>query len=307
MQRIEFRAMGCQMSAAVLADDDTAAHALVEVPHWFEGWEQTLSRFRVNSELNQMNRTAGQWHDASDTLWQVVCEAVNGARASEGLVTPLMLDALEAAGYNRSFDVIQTQFATMTIGRVAVPDWRDIELDSVHKRIKSRRGARIDLGGVAKGWAADLAASRLSTHGTALVDAGGDIAIRGDVPLTVGITNPLQPDETISLLAVSDGGLATSGRDYRRWTVRGQTMHHIIDPRTGMPAQTDVLTASVIAPTTAEAEIAAKVALILGSADGLCWIEERPALAALLVLQDGTPVQSTQFEKYIWQGNAAAA
>ena len=96
-------------------------------------------------------------------------------------------------------------------------------------------------------------------------------------------------------------GVATSGRDRRRWQQDGVWRHHIIDPRTGMPAETDVLSATVIAPDLIWAEIAAKTAFILGSQAGLAWIEERPALAAVLVLEDGRGLFSTRMEGYLWK------
>ena len=95
------------------------------------------------------------------------------------------------------------------------------------------------------------------------------------------------------------GAVATSGRDYRRWQKGGVAQHHIIDPRTGQPAQTDVLTATIIAADGPTAEVAAKVALILGSHAGMAWLEERPTLAGLLVLEDGRVLQSHRMDIYL--------
>ena len=100
---------------------------------------------------------------------------------------------------------------------------------------------------------------------------------------------------------VGSGGVATSGRDYRRWTRNGTWQHHILDPRTGRPAQSDVLSATVIAPTAYEADVAAKTALILGSRDGLEWIEAHPALAGLLVTDEGQVIRSQRLNDYLWR------
>jgi thiamine biosynthesis lipoprotein len=163
---------------------------------------------------------------------------------------------------------------------------------------------RLDFGGMAKGWAADQAARRLSSVAPALVDAGGDIAVSDAMASgeawPIAIADPFKADADLDLLMVNRGGVATSGRDYRRWQREGKWLHHIIDPRTGAPAETDVLTATVIGPTTAEAEVAAKVALILGSQTGMQWIEARPELAGLLVLENGQVVRSRRLDKYMW-------
>jgi thiamine biosynthesis lipoprotein len=100
------------------------------------------------------------------------------------------------------------------------------------------------------------------------------------------------PDDELDLLMIARGAVATSGRDYRHWRRGGVEQHHIIDPRTGQPAQTDILTATITGPNGPAVEMAAKVALILGSRAGLGWLDARPALAGLLVLQDGQIVRS---------------
>lgn len=136
------------------------------------------------------------------------------------------------------------------------------------------------------------------------MDAGGDIALSdarmNDEAWTIGVADPFNPDSDLELLMVHRGGVATSGRDYRKWQRDGKWQHHIIDPRTGAPAETDVLSATVIAPTTQDAEVAAKVALILGSRTGLEWIEARENLAGLLVLEDGRVIHSSRLDKYFW-------
>ncbi len=99
---------------------------------------------------------------------------------------------------------------------------------------------------------------------------------------------------------IARGGVATSGRDYRRWQRDGAWQHHILDPRTGQPAATDVLSATVIAPTAREAEAAAKAALILGSREGLEWLETHPAFAGLLILEDSRMRYSHRLYKYLW-------
>jgi thiamine biosynthesis lipoprotein len=305
MQERSFRAMGCQMLALVDSDDPRAGEQLAAAPGWFEEWEQQLSRFRPDSDLSRLNAAAGKPTAVPPALWSVIGLAIQAAQQSEGLVRPTLLGALEAAGYNRSFEQIgQAGAAPAVLAKPAQPaDWRTILRDPRSHTVTLPAGLRLDLGGVAKGWAADQAAQRLAAAGPALVDAGGDIAVSGPMadgsPWPIAIANPLAPDESLGTLLLVRGAVATSGRDYRNWRRDGAEQHHIIDPRTGQPAQTDVLAATVVAPDGPTAEVAAKVALILGSRAGLAWLDTRPTLAGLLVLADGQVRHSRRIDAYL--------
>ncbi|MGB0383549.1 MAG: FAD:protein FMN transferase [Ardenticatenaceae bacterium] len=301
MQRIEFRAMGCQMLAVLDNDSLEAAEQLAQLPDWFEIWEQSLSRFRPDSELSRLNRQAGEPVAVSEVMWQVAQEAIDAAHYSQGLVVPTLLDALEAAGYDRSFDEMGT-FCPKQASPMANNSWQQIKFDFKCRTITLPTGSGLDLGGIAKGWAAHQAAHYLSRWGGTLVDAGGDIAISGPMSnqqaWPIGICDPFgrQPEP---LLLLDEGGIATSGRDYRRWQQDGKWQHHIIDPRTGEPAQTDLLSATVVAPTVEEAEVAAKMVLILGSQKGLEWLEAEPLLAGVMVCEDSQIIYSRGMERYL--------
>ncbi len=293
------------MLAALDRDDDSARKALAQAPAWFAEWEASLSRFREDSELSALNRAGGKPMQVSETMWLVLEAALAAASKSEGLVTPTLLDAVQAAGYDRSFESLATSTASAnTPMNKSIGNWRAIERTAKTRTVRMPREMRLDLGGVAKGWAADQAAQRLSAFGPALVDAGGDIAVSAAMASgeawPIAVADPFKADSDLDLLMIGQGGVATSGRDYRRWQRDGKWQHHIIDPRTGAPAETDVLTATVIARTTAEAEVAAKVALILGSREGLQWIEARPKLAGLLALENGQVVRSRRLDDYTW-------
>jgi thiamine biosynthesis lipoprotein len=304
MQQLEFRAMGCQILAALDADTLAAAGWLAETADWFADWESRLSRFRDDSELARLNRHTGSAVQVGDILWDVVKTALQAAQRSHGLVTPTVLAQLELAGYDRSFDALDEQ-APARPPATPSGDWSAVVLRPDSHSICLPRGVRLDLGGVAKGWAADRAARQLGVHGPALIDAGGDIAVSGPMadgsPWPIGVADPTELDGQIELLLLQSGGVATSGRDYRRWRQGGSWQHHIIDPRTGRPAITDVLSATVVAPSAREAELAAKTALIQGSRGGLAWIEARPSLAALLVLESGEVIRSRRLERFTWQ------
>lgn len=288
---IEFRAMGCQMMAAIDLKPDSANRLLSQVPAWFADWEACLSRFRPESELSRINRQPGIRVPVSETLWQVLQSARRAEAESQGLVTPVLLDALMAAGYTTSFDRLEKEQQVTQLSSPAGFSLRDVQFLPEQRSICLPRGMHLDLGGVAKGWAAQRAMRLLAEYGPAMVDAGGDIAISGlqsnGHPWLVGIQDPRSPGKSLGMLRLGRCGVATSGRDRRRWKQAGLWKHHLIDPRSGEPANTDVLTATVIAPTTTRAEMAAKSVLIQGSQDGLAWMEKQLDLAAVLVTEEG--------------------
>ena len=310
MQELEFRAMGCGMRAIVDADSDAAYERLRRIPQLFAEWEDCLSRFREDSELSTLNRRAGQTVRVSETLWQVLNIAIDAAEFSDGIVTPTVLGALIAAGYDRSLAELPPasyQGPAVKAG-AQVHDWRFIQLDPTHRSVRVPADMGLDLAGVAKGWAAELAVHYLAQLAPALIDAGGDIVVRGPRadgnPWPIGVDKPFGADDMdedeLPLFLLENGTMATSGRDYRRWQSGDSWRHHLIDPRTGLPAETDVVAASAIAPNAVDAEVAAKVALILGSREGLEWVEAHPDTAVLLILQDMTIVSSSRLSKYIW-------
>lgn len=305
MERIEFHAMGCQMLALLDSTSSTASERLARVPEWFGVWEERLSRFREDSELSRLDAKPDGPIHVSPVLWDVLQTAILAAQESGGLVVPTMLEALEAAGYDRTFDALPLSGVLQRPASQA-GGWREIEMDPASRSVRLPGGIRLDLGGIAKGWAADRAAGRLAGQGPSLVDAGGDIAVTGPQASgqgwPVGVADPAaEADGVLEALRLMKGGVATSGRDYRRWQREGVWQHHILDPRTGLPAETDVLSATVLAPSARQAEVAAKVALILGSGEGLKWLEERPSLAGLLVLENGQVVRSRRLKQHLWR------
>jgi thiamine biosynthesis lipoprotein len=134
------------------------------------------------------------------------------------------------------------------------------------------------------------------------MNAAGDIAISGPLasgePWKIGVKNPFEPDKDFETLSLNRHGVATSGKDRRRWIRDGMLHHHIIDPHTGQPARTNVMTATIVAPTVMEAEAAAKTVLILGGEEGLKWIESDPVLAGIIVLDNGHALYSKRMTEY---------
>jgi thiamine biosynthesis lipoprotein len=302
LHRLEFHAMGCEMLAAVESESEPSQ--LAKVPQWFEGWEQVLSRFRYDSELTRLNEIHEEPVPVSETLLAVFHASQEAEQMTHGLVTPTLLNAIIEAGYDRPFDGLPhlATFMPETVRTTPRP-LTGVTVNRSAQTITLPLGIGLDFGGVAKGWAAHQAMKRLQQEGPTLIDAGGDIAINGPRidgnPWQIGVSNPFQRGQEIETIFVNNGGVATSGKDRRRWTRDGILQHHIIDPLTNQPVETDLLTVTVIAPDVMQAEAAAKAAFILGSRAGLEWIELHPELAALFILDNGHMFYSLKIEEYL--------
>jgi thiamine biosynthesis lipoprotein len=306
METQTFRAMGSRINA-IWDSPAPPPQAWHNLPTTFERWEDRLSRFRPNSELSRLNASEGQTVVVSEMLLEVLEATQWAASFSEGFVVPTLLPHLEATGYTQDFkEMMATPTAITATAPPTTVYQGDIDLNRGYQRVRLPQGVRIDVGGVAKGWAADKLATHFGAISPVLIEVGGDIAVRGPrtdgSPWAIAVTNPftLEDPTPLALVLLNEGGIATSGRDYRHWQVGDKAFHHIIDPRTGEPADTDVFTTTVIAPTTLEAEVAAKVVLIRGSEEGLAWLEQRPTLAGLVVCANGDVKISERWKQYDW-------
>jgi thiamine biosynthesis lipoprotein len=304
LHRLPFRAMGCEMLAVLEHDSETAPMILNHVPVWFEDWEQKLSRFRLNSELSLLNRAFDQPIKVSDAFWDVFQTALWVDELSEGLVTPTVLDAVIEAGYDQPFEQLpRYQNYSMLQTQLEIHPLSMVIADQTTHTINLPYGVRLDFGGVAKGWAAHQTVEQLMAYGPCLMNAGGDIAISGPQadgsPWPIGVSSPFEKGTDLEILYLKRCGMATSGKDRRHWHRNGQFRHHIINPLTGLPAETDLLRVTVVAPTVMEAEAAAKTAFILGRVKGMEWIEAHSAFACVMILDDGTLIHSERMSEYL--------
>jgi len=297
-----FRAMGSDMLVILQSDSNSAQDVLKDVPNWFEEWEQSLSRFRLDSELSRLNRTFDQPVSVSNALWEVFQTAVWANGFSDGLVTPTVLDAMLDAGYDLSFNELSREQFGM-FSQAEHHPLSQIVADPEDQTITLPQGVRLDFGGVAKGWAAHQAMERLREFGPCLMNAGGDIAVSGPQlngnTWQIGVSDPFHAGKDFDTLLVKQGGVASSGKDRRKWKRNGLLQHHIINPNTGLPVDTDILRVTVIAPTVMEAEVAAKTAFILGKERGLAWLEEQPSFAGLMVMDSGEVFITSSMTEYL--------
>jgi thiamine biosynthesis lipoprotein len=242
--------------------------------------EQRFTRFSEYSELAHLNHSSGSWFKASPDLFELIQEALVYFHKTGGLFDPTILPDLRRAGYDRSMDELRRISSSSSIlsnsdpspggqSMSSLPSFDSIRLDADTSSILMPIGMQIDLGGLAKGWIAEHAAHLLSQCATACaVSAGGDMFLigypEGQDFWEVGLEDPRSPDHDLMILHVQAGALATSSVAKRIWQQGAVTRHHLIDPRTHAPAETDWLSVTVIAPRMAAAEAFAKASLIGG-------------------------------------------
>jgi thiamine biosynthesis lipoprotein len=275
-----FKTMGTVARVVRDADDGFDVAAL------FAEIDRRLSRFDPNSDLSRLNADPRACVPAAPLLRAAVSAALRAARLTGGLVDPTLATAVREAGYDRTRALDQSPSLLRGLDSApprcpARPDpaarWRAIEVDHVAGLIRRPPGLELDLGGSAKGWAADLLAERLAPLGRCAVGCGGDLRVESGrgTPWEVLVRHPLT-GATAHTLRVSAGGVATSGIDARLWErPGGDFAHHLIDPATHMPAWTGLVAATALAPTALEAEALAKAALLSGPGAGRAVLRGR--------------------------------
>jgi thiamine biosynthesis lipoprotein len=234
--------------------------------------DAAASRFREDSELSQLNASAGRPVQVSWPFFVAIEEALQAAQVTDGIVDPTVGHALELCGYDRDFSEVPSDGAPLRVRYQRVPGWRRVRLDRAQRSVTLPPGVRIDLGATAKAGCADRAAqaAAAATRTGVLVNLGGDLAVAGPPPpdgwaIRIADRHDATAEEPGVTVAIRHGGLASSGTAARRWSRGGQTMHHLIDPSTGGPADTCWRTVSVAASSCLEANIASTASVILGT------------------------------------------
>jgi FAD:protein FMN transferase len=290
----EFRAMNSDIVLAAEGEPESVHRGFAQAHELIAAYEERLTRFSETSELSELNRSGGKWFHASEDLFEIVKLANDLSGETDGLFDPTILDALENIGYDKSMDEIRVNGVTrnpVAVQRNAF-DFGSIGLNSPAHAIRLVHGMRIDLGGIAKSWIAERAAHRLAQFSDACaVNAGGDMFMvglpTGERAWSVALEDPRDPALTLAILKVGPGAVATSSVTRRVWRQGDSDRHHLINPRTGLPATTDWLSVTVIAPCAAVAEVFAKALLIAGSREAGGIAARREDIEYLVVDRDG--------------------
>ena len=289
---VDDRALGTDMRV-IVTRPDRLAEAKAAADDVIKAIDAAASRFRDDSELSRINREPGRRIAVSPLMARALAAGLRGARLTGGAVDPTVGSAVRLAGYDRDFAAIPADGSPITVSVTRVPGWRAIEFDEADHTVCVMQGVEIDLGATAKALASDLAAAaalQAVGSGGVLVSLGGDIALAGDAPaggwaVQTSEDSGAPLDESEETITIQSGGIATSSITVRRWSRGGVVLHHIIDPATGAPASGPWRTASVVAGSCVDANIAATAAIVMGEA-AIAWLAANK-LPARLVDRDG--------------------
>jgi len=311
-----FSALGTSASLLV-TDPGGIDGACVLLREELDAIDRACSRFRPDSELWRVNHADGRTMRVSALLAEAVAVALAAADITDGDVDPTCGRSLVRLGYDRDFAAARQD--TSPLARPAVPaaGWQAVELDRGRREIKMPAAVMLDLGATAKALAADRAATRIAAtlNCGVLVNLGGDLSVAGEPPdqgWLVGIVDnygfdgaeaadgPALPGPPLhdAVVAIRDGGLATSSTKVRAWSRGTARLHHIIEPSTGMPVNSCWRTVSVAAATCVAANTASTAAIIRGErAPGWLASQRLPARLAgrsgAVVTVAGWPAETT--------------
>ncbi|MBP1931011.1 FAD:protein FMN transferase [Ammoniphilus resinae] len=272
------------------------------IKNWFCYVENRLSRFKPDSELSALNQSQGKRFLASTLLYEVVEQAARYYKETNHLFHPFLGKNLEWIGYDRSFEHLtvaedRNELVPPIPGNYLTlhPDMRSISLAP---------GISVDLGGIAKGWSVGKAQQWLQKEGLAsgLIDGGGDIAGWGEEGTwTIGVADPYHIErDLVQLQMKRTFGIATSSTIKRSWVnSRGEKLHHLLDPMTGRPSQSDLVQVTMVAPDVCTAEVYAKTFLLLGLEKGVPLMKKnKPHLAFVTVDQNKEVFVSDNIHDY---------
>lgn len=301
-----FRAMGSPCRIVVdggATDLANRAHGLLDQ------LEQKWSRFLPDSEISRLNRNTGHLTVVSPETFSLIARASEAQALTGGRFNPLMLTQLRHLGYDRPWQDRAAGADSGSSITVQPASAEPIELFPDLNGVRVPAGATFDPGGIGKGLAADIVTAFLTAQGatSSSVELGGDVRVSGEpwfgATWRIGVADPLNPARDIAAFAPHCGAVATSSVLRRRWQTNGEQRHHLLDPATGQPAATNLVSATACSSATWWAEIAAKVALMAGSREALDLLRQF-GTPGVVMTADGL-VLTTEAEPAMEQGTGA--
>ncbi len=300
-----FRVMGSDAHVIVVdAPEGVIGYAHTRLDELERHW----SRFLPDSELSKLNARPGRPVIVSVDTFELIRIAIDAWRLTKGAFDPTVHAAMRSLGYDRDLAAVQADPTPLDADAPdpgATPGCDGIRLDSVVRMVTLPPGVTLDLGGIGKGFAADLVTSELLARGAqgVCVNVGGDLHVAGASPGGNGWSVALDPDDfgvaAVDRVVVLDaGGIATSTRLRRTWTHGDATVHHLLDPRTGHSAASDVATVIVVAGDAWRAEVLTKAAFLAGPDAGPGFLEAN-GVTGLIVTDAGEWRPAAGFDGFL--------
>jgi thiamine biosynthesis lipoprotein len=292
----EVRALGTT-AEVLLTDVASLARGTVLLRGELERVDRLASRFRPDSELSRLNASEDRPVQVSKGLAELIEVSLRAARLSGGAVDPTIEGSMNRIGYDCDFAAMSKDQPERRPAAQPAPGWQSVRWEAGSRTVTLPRGVTLDVGATAKAACADRAAAVIAGRVGCgvLVSIGGDLSIAGLAPAggwSVGLSDVSgsAADQVRQVVALESGGLATSGSAARSWTREGRAVHHLIDPATGLPADSPWRTVAVAAVSCVDANVAATAAVIKGS-DAPRWLTAL-GLPAVLVSTTGEVVRT---------------
>lgn len=288
--------MDTTVTIEVVGCDEGCRRQVQEAFDWFAFVEDRCNRFDPRSELSRLSCRRDEPVPVSDLLFEAIALSLRVSRASKGAFSPVLGREMELLGFNRNYLTGETIGRSFESSEPAT--YRDVGLDPLKRTVTLLKPLALDLNAVAKGFAIDLAARQLASFDNYVVNAGGDIFARGHnrfgEPWRIGIRNPRETAEVITMLGISGLAVCTSG-DYERPSPDKASGHHVIDPQSGRPV-TGAASVTVVAPTASAADALSTAAFVLGPERGLAFLESE-GVDGLIVTEDLEVVATPGFAR----------
>ena len=265
-----FRAIGTT-ATVVVQRAEVADEAALLLADDLEKIDLACSRFRPDSELQTVHAHSGATVQVSPLLFDALRTAVDAAERTRGAVDPTIGNAIAALGYDADLDEVLARASSPPQALGAVAGYGHVQLKAADRTVRIPRGVRLDLGSTAKALAADRAAARIAqvVRSGVLVSLGGDVAVAGVPPhggWAVGIARESSAPaaQVDQVVAITQGGLASSATHVRAWKAGEREVHHILDPRTGDSAEPYWVLVTATGASCVEANTATTAAIVWG-------------------------------------------
>jgi thiamine biosynthesis lipoprotein len=308
---MKFRAMNTDITV-MMDHAPQQVNGIDQIQQLFQTMESIASRFSTDSELSRLNAAfVNTPFLLTQQLYDLLVDAWEYALLSDFKFNPFIGSVLKKIGYDRSFEklenVEQVFAAAVRFGVAQMSERVDantLSFSSDHRSVTKHQRVDIDLGGIGKGWTVDLVQQLLQekfqVH-TGVIDAGGDMRVWSDgLPWQVGIQDPIDEDKELVQLWIKRGGIATSNVVFRRWIHDGFVYHHIIDGHTMQVASSDIIQATVLGPSTAQAEVVSKVICMLPASEVNDWVSSHfEGVGYIFVTKDGEIKLNREVEHYV--------